>query len=74
MVPFASSRSASGTGTLLQSALQRWPQATFVATEPAPAMINLARARLSESGIDVAGRVEFVVSTDAQLAAPGGVG
>lgn len=48
-----------GTGTLLLSALGRWPLAEFVATEPAHGMLELARrkvlaARPTES------RVEFV--------------
>ncbi len=59
-----------GTGSLLQAALKRWPQASFVATEPASAMLDLARARLIESGTDPAGRVEFVVAPAANLAVP----
>jgi len=56
-----------GTGTLLQAALERWPTASYVATEPAPAMLDLARHNLAEKGIDPAGRVEFVTSTGANL-------
>ncbi len=56
-----------GTGTLLLAALERWPRAEFVATEPARAMLTLARnrvraARPSES------RVTFVESTADSLA------
>ena len=35
-----------GTGTLLLAALERWPDAEFVATEPAKGMLDLARERL----------------------------
>ena len=56
-----------GTGTLLLAALERWPRAEFVATEPARGMLNIARervlaARPSES------RVTFVESTADSLA------
>lgn len=59
-----------GTGALLQAALERWPQATFVATEPAPQMLELARSRLGESGIPADGRVDFVISTGGELEVP----
>jgi ubiquinone/menaquinone biosynthesis C-methylase UbiE len=59
-----------GTGSLLQAALQRWPEATFVATEPAPAMRDLARTRLADSGLGADGRVEFVLSPAERLAVP----
>ena len=35
-----------GTGTLLLAALERWPRAEFVATEPANGMLELARSRV----------------------------
>ncbi len=35
-----------GTGTLLLAALERWPLAEFVATEPARGMLDLAEARV----------------------------
>jgi ubiquinone/menaquinone biosynthesis C-methylase UbiE len=35
-----------GTGTLLLAALERWPRAEFVATEPARGMLDLAEARV----------------------------
>lgn len=35
-----------GTGTLLLAALERWPKAEFVATEPAQGMLKLARERV----------------------------
>jgi ubiquinone/menaquinone biosynthesis C-methylase UbiE len=59
-----------GTGSLLVAAVERWPEATFVATEPAPAMLELAKRRLAEKGLAADNRVEFVVSTAAQLDAP----
>ncbi len=49
-----------GTGWLLRAALERWPQATFVATDAAAAMVELATRRLAESGMDAEGRVTFV--------------
>jgi ubiquinone/menaquinone biosynthesis C-methylase UbiE len=51
-----------GTGWLLQAALERWPEATFIATDAAPAMAQLAAARLAESGISADGRVTFLTS------------
>jgi ubiquinone/menaquinone biosynthesis C-methylase UbiE len=57
-----------GTGSLLQAALERWPEAEFVATEPAQRMLELARRRLVESGIAGDNRVEFVTSDGANLA------
>ena len=59
-----------GTGWLLQDALQRWPEATFVATDAAPAMIELARSRLTESSLPFGDRVEFVTSPAEALAIP----
>src|SRR4051794_7159834 len=59
-----------GTGSLLQAALERWPDATFVATEPAAGMVDLARTRLAESGIDVRRRVEFVTAAADSLGVP----
>ena len=59
-----------GTGSLLQAALPRWPEATFVATEPAPAMLDLARTRLADSGLAADGRVEFVLSPAERLDVP----
>ncbi len=35
-----------GTGTLLVAALERWPRAEFIATEPAKGMLELARNRI----------------------------
>lgn len=68
-----------GTGTLLLSALERWPWAEFVATEPAPGMLELARqkvlaARPGESRVQfleghadalpvAAGSVDLVISS-----------
>lgn len=56
-----------GTGALLLAALERWPRAQFLATEPARGMLKLARervlaARPSES------RVAFVESSAESLA------
>src|SRR3954452_17252244 len=51
-----------GTGSLLQLAMERWPEASYIATEPAPGMADLAQLRLSETGGDAAGRVTFVVA------------
>jgi len=61
-----------GTGSLLQSAIERWPAATFVATEPAAGMVELARTRLADSGIDTDGRVEFVTAQADSLEVPDG--
>jgi ubiquinone/menaquinone biosynthesis C-methylase UbiE len=61
-----------GTGSLLQSAIERWPAATFVATEPAAGMVELARTRLADSGIDTDGRVEFVAAQADSLEVPDG--
>ncbi|HEY8135421.1 MAG TPA: methyltransferase domain-containing protein [Candidatus Limnocylindrales bacterium] len=35
-----------GTGTLLLAALERWPRAEFIATEPARGMLDLAESRV----------------------------
>src|SRR5437868_4350228 len=35
-----------GTGALLLAALERWPRAEFIATEPARGMLELARQRV----------------------------
>jgi ubiquinone/menaquinone biosynthesis C-methylase UbiE len=59
-----------GTGSLLQAALTRWPEAHYVATEPAPAMLEIARQRLLESDVTADGRVKFVASSGASLAVP----
>ncbi|MEP7360245.1 MAG: class I SAM-dependent methyltransferase [Chloroflexota bacterium] len=48
-----------GTGTLLLAALERWPRAEFVATEPAQGMLDLARERVLAARPDES-RVEFV--------------
>jgi ubiquinone/menaquinone biosynthesis C-methylase UbiE len=48
-----------GTGTLLLSALERWPLAEFVATEPARGMLELARQRVLAARPGES-RVEFV--------------
>jgi ubiquinone/menaquinone biosynthesis C-methylase UbiE len=53
-----------GTGSLLRGALARWPQATFVATDAASAMVAIARQSAGESA---AGRVEFVVGRAEEL-------
>jgi SAM-dependent methyltransferase len=57
-----------GTGSLLRAALERWPAATFVATDAAAAMVDLARARLDDSGVTADGRVEFVTAPADALA------
>jgi SAM-dependent methyltransferase len=56
-----------GTGSLMQAALERWPEASYVATEPAPGMAQLARSRLAESGLHADGRVTFAVSPAERL-------
>lgn len=48
-----------GTGTLLLAALERWPKAHFVATEPANGMLELARSRVLEALPDES-RVTFM--------------
>ena len=65
--PFVASRGGrlrilevgAGTGTLLLAALERWPLAEFVATEPARGMLELARqkVRAARPGEE---RVQFV--------------
>ena len=63
-----------GTGWLLQAALARWPEATFVATDAAPQMAQLAAARLAQAGLDADGRVTFLSSPGEALdLAPGSV-
>jgi SAM-dependent methyltransferase len=52
----------SGTGSLLLAALERWPNASFVATDPAAAMVDLARSRVGESNVPAGNRVRFVTS------------
>jgi SAM-dependent methyltransferase len=64
-----------GTGSLLAAALQKWPAATFVATDAAAAMVELSRTRLAESGATRSGattdgRIDFVVAPADALAAP----
>ena len=54
-----------GTGTLLELALARWPNAKFIAADPAAAMVERARSRIAggDSGSTVLAateRVEFV--------------
>jgi ubiquinone/menaquinone biosynthesis C-methylase UbiE len=51
-----------GTGSLMRAALDRWPEARYVASEPAPGMADLARMRVAEASPDAAARVKFVVS------------
>ena len=41
-----------GTGALLLAALERWPMAEFVATEPARGMLDLAESRVHEARPD----------------------
>jgi SAM-dependent methyltransferase len=48
-----------GTGTLLVAALERWPHAEFVATEPARGMLDLARERVLAAQ-QTASRVTFI--------------
>jgi SAM-dependent methyltransferase len=48
-----------GTGTLLLAALDRWPKARFVATEPAKGMLELARSRVLAARPDES-RVDFM--------------
>ena len=60
----------SGTGSMLQAAIQRWPEAQYIATEPAPGMVDLARSRLAASGVDGHDRVSFVVSPGEALDVP----
>jgi ubiquinone/menaquinone biosynthesis C-methylase UbiE len=48
-----------GTGTLLLSAMDRWPLAEFVATEPARGMLDLARQKVLAAHPGES-RVEFV--------------
>ncbi|MDL2335496.1 MAG: class I SAM-dependent methyltransferase [Chloroflexota bacterium] len=56
-----------GTGTLLLAALERWPRAEYVATEPARGMLNLARERVLAARQDES-RVTFVESSADSLA------
>jgi ubiquinone/menaquinone biosynthesis C-methylase UbiE len=59
-----------GTGSLLRAALAKWPSAKYVATDPAAAMVELARTRLADSAVAGAERVEFVVSPADALEVP----
>ena len=62
-----------GTGTLLLAALERWPRAEFVATEPANGMLELARSRVL-AGRPVESRVTFVAGhADVLIVAAGSV-
>lgn len=56
-----------GTGTLLLAALERWPRAQFVATEPARRMLKLAQDRVRAARPDES-RVRFVQSAADELA------
>jgi SAM-dependent methyltransferase len=58
-----------GTGTLLLSALERWPEADFVATEPAPGMLELARQKVLAAHPGQS-RVEFVKGHADALSVP----
>jgi len=58
-----------GTGSLLRAALERWPMAGFIATDPAPAMVGLARTRLDEAGV-ATDRVRFVTAPAQALSVP----
>lgn len=49
-----------GTGTLLLAALERWPRAEFIATEPAKGMLELARERVFAAR-PAESRVSFIV-------------
>lgn len=60
-----------GTGTLLLAALERWPRAEFVATEPARGMLNLARQRVLAARPGES-RATFVASTADSLAVDAG--
>lgn len=55
-----------GTGTLLLAALERWPNAEIVATEPARGMLELARQRVLTARPGES-RVEFVEGHAATL-------
>ena len=59
-----------GTGSLLRVALERWPAATFIATDAAAAMVDLARTRLLDSGIVADGRVRYVTAPADALGVP----
>lgn len=51
----------SGTGVLALAAAARWPGAQVVAADPAAAMLEVARGRAREMGLDAARRLTYVV-------------
>lgn len=55
-----------GTGTLLLAALERWPKAHFVATEPAKGMLELAHSRVLAAR-PAETRVDFSAGDAAEL-------
>jgi ubiquinone/menaquinone biosynthesis C-methylase UbiE len=59
-----------GTGALLRGALERWPEAEFIAADAAPAMVELARSRLADGGYEAAGRVRFLNAPAEALSLP----
>ena len=54
----------------MQAALERWPEATYAATDGAAAMVELSRSRLAESGQNADGRVAFVAAPADALTLP----
>src|SRR5262245_34315785 len=50
-----------GIGTLAMDALERWPHAEVVAADASAGMLEQARARAEQRGIDLDRRLSFVV-------------
>jgi len=56
-----------GIGTLAMDALERWPHAEVIASDAAAGMLEHARARAEQRGIDVDRRLSFVVGPAEEL-------
>jgi ubiquinone/menaquinone biosynthesis C-methylase UbiE len=60
----------SGTGALAIAAVDRWPLAEIVASDAAEGMLNVARARAVEAGLDSGSRLKFIVGAADGLPLP----
>lgn len=56
-----------GTGSLALATVARWPQAEVIASDAAAGMLDVARKRAAEAGIDGASRLTFVLANADRL-------
>ncbi len=63
-----------GIGTLAMNALERWPQAEVIASDAAAGMLEYAKQRVAQRGIDPGGRLSFAVGPAEELPLDSGIG